>query len=85
MYYLFAPSFFSKKISKKQNIASTKISYQFLAPKVSALTKKKKPPTPVLLTIHSQLQWKPLHLGIYSGFLDLPSHSHGQFAYGYDE
>ena len=32
-----------------------------------------------LLTIHFQLQWKPLYLVIYSSFLDLPSHSHGKF------
>ena len=36
-YCVFCPSLFEKKISTKQNIASTEIAYLFLAPKVPVL------------------------------------------------
>ena len=56
------PSLFEKKISTKQDIASTEISYQFLAPKVPLLIWGEiKPPTAVLQPIHFQLQQKPLY------------------------
>ena len=42
-------------------------------------------PTPVLLTIHFSAALKPLHLVIYWRFKDLPSHSHGQLAFGDNE
>ena len=50
------------EISTKKDRASTEISYQFLAPKVSLLFWGGiKPPTPVLQLIHFQLQRKALY------------------------
>ena len=61
-YFVFALLFSKKKISTKQDIASTEISYQFLEPKVPLLIWGGiKPPTPVLQPIHFQLQRKALY------------------------
>ena len=50
------------EVSTKKDRASTEISYQFLAPKVSLLFWGGiKPPTPVLQLIHFQLQRKALY------------------------
>ena len=75
---------FLKKISTKQNIASTEIAYLFLAPKVPVL-RRNKATISSSSTAHFELQRKPLYLVIYSSLLDLPSHSHGQFAIGDNE
>ena len=49
----------------------------------SRLEEKIKPPTPVLLTTYFSAAMETLkYLIIYSSFLHLPSHSHGQFAIG---
>ena len=59
---VYFPFSFGKKISTTQDIASTEISYQFLAPKVPLLIWGEiKPPTPVLQPIHFQLQRKALY------------------------
>ena len=57
---VYFPFSFGKKISTTQDIACTEISYQFLTPKVPLLIWGEiKPPTPVLQSIHFQLQRKP--------------------------
>ena len=55
------PFFFRKKISTKQNIASTEIAHQFSAPKVpvSIARGEIKPPTPVLQPIYFSCNEKP--------------------------
>ena len=73
-----------EKISTKQDIAFTDISYQYLPPKVPSWGELK-PQTPVLQPIHFQLQRKSLYLVIYSSLFDLPSQSHGQLAIGDNE
>jgi len=52
---VYLPFSFRKKLSAKQDIGSTEISYQFLAPKVPVLRRNKATPTPVLQLIHFQL------------------------------
>ena len=57
---VYFPFSFGKKISTTQDIACTEISDQFLTPKVPLLIWGEiKPPTPVLQSIHFQLQRKP--------------------------
>ena len=76
-----------RKISQQSNKASTEIAYQLLAPKVSVFRRNKvtnsSASTRAIPLV--QLQWKPLYLVIYSSLLDLPSHSHGNFAVGDSE
>ena len=76
-----------RKISQQSNKASTEIAYQVLAPKVPVFRRNKvinsSASTRAIPLV--QLQWRPLYLVIYSSLLDLPSHSHGQFAVGDNE
>ena len=77
---LYPPLFFFKKISAKQNIASTETSYQFLAVKVPVLRRNK-------ATISSSSNHlffscnETLLLGNLFKLFSFASHSHGQFAF----
>ena len=62
-----------QKISTKKDIASTEISYQFLAAKVSVLRWN--------IPTNSSTSTDPLGI-IYSSFFDLPSHSQGSLPLG---
>ena len=79
------PSLFAKKISRKQDITSTEISYQFLARRFPLLRRNKATNSSTLTDPFSAAT-KTLVLGIiYSSLKDLPSHSHGPFAIGDNE
>ena len=83
--YCVSALLFSKKISTKQDITSTEISYQFLARRFPLLRRNKATNSSTLTDPFSAAT-KTLVLGIiYSSLKDLPSHSHGPFAIGDNE
>ena len=67
-------NFRMKNPNKARYIASTEISYQFLAPKVPVLRRNK-----ATNSSSSTDSLYSLYVVIYSSMLDLPSHSHVQF------
>ena len=82
---MYFPFSFGKKISRKQDITSTEISYQFLARRFPLLRRNKATNSSTLTDPFSAAT-KTLVLGIiYSSLKDLPSHSHGPFAIGDNE
>ena len=77
---------FSKENFNKANIASTEITDQFLTPNAKVPVLRRNKATNSSTSTHPfSAATKTLKLEIYSNFLDLPSHSHGQFTIGDNE